>query len=80
MKVYAAIYTHKDGPDMRVFGSREAAENCRTQIAKENWHNVFDKNYCMPDDPKKIADVYFDKTQKKRKEYESFVIEEFDVE
>lgn len=79
MKVYVATYTHKHGTDMRVFETKESAENWKTEIAKRWWDDLPNKKYSMPDDPKEIADTYFEIMQESGGD-EFFDVEECDVE
>lgn len=56
--VYAAIYEHPHGMDVRVYVERDDALNWRTAIAKAWWNNAYG-DAPPPDD--EIGEEYFDR-------------------
>jgi hypothetical protein len=56
--VFAAVYEHRHGTDMRVFHEEGDARAWRTQVAKKWWTTEFDEG---PPSDELIGDHYFDR-------------------
>lgn len=60
MKVWAAVYQHKYGEDLRTFAEEAGAAAWRKAIADEWWQHTFGEGRAKPDDPDELAEKYWD--------------------
>jgi len=69
MKVWVAIYEHRNGSDVRVFDDAQKAEAWREEIAEEYWSDL-DLGDLLFD-----TDVYWDNVQDELFNYNEYEVE-----
>lgn len=60
MIVYVTIWSHRHGEDVGAYATAAGAEAWRQAIAAEEWDNEIPETVPKPQDPKKLADCYFE--------------------
>lgn len=78
MKVYAAVYSHRHGEDVRVFATADGARHWRACIADEWWEHEMPPGRAKPESLEEIAEEYWDRQMSHGEEW--FVWEECELE
>jgi hypothetical protein len=73
--IWVTVYEHRHGANIEVYGTKAEAELSRQRIAAEQWDEEINTDVTKPNDPKELADAYFEMMGYS----ESFTIEEKEI-